>query len=199
MNRNPLLLILGIGLILPSASLQGQRIKVAVAISDSSAGRVFQGGFSSAFRALGDVDVVSLAEAPEYIISGVVICEPVTCQNPLYYSASLRWYSPFTSSQAYYLAVQLVQPTPSGTLARRMDSVALQIIEPAMRGYERTHQTWVIEWGRERYEQAIRELVRRIDVECLEKSRAYSRLFAERDTATYAALRWSIYSHEWLC
>ena len=194
----PFSLLLLLCLVLPG-SLSAQRITVAVAMSDSAAGRVLQGAFVAAFRSLSNVDVVSVAERPEYVLSGVVLCNPVSCQDPSSYSAALRLWSPIRRSTARTLAMLLVPQQPSGTFDHRVDSATTQLIWPVVSGLEETHSEWVVAWGRDRYEQAIRELVRKIDTDCLERSRAYYRAFASNDSTVWRPIFRMISARTWLC
>ena len=184
---------------LHAPNLPAQKISVAVDITDSAANRVFQGAFTQAFRSLGDVVVVSLEERPEYVLTGVVICEPASCQNPSHYSASLRFWSPSAPVTAEIIAGRLVPRLPAGTFRFRRDSVANLIVWPLLKNYETTYNTWVAEWGRDRYEQGVREFVRRIDTDCFEHERAYSRALANTDSSVSNSLMREIDSRKWLC
>lgn len=189
---------LALAIVFP-ASLQSQRIKVAVSIQDSATGRVFQGAFASAFRSLGDVDLVTLAERPRYVISGVVLCEPASCQNPTYYTAALRFWSPMDESTGRLLALRATPRIPAATYMARADSLFTSVVWPMLVGYEETHTTWAAEWGRSRYEQSVRELVRLIDTDCFERTRAWNRAASTTDTAAIAAINRAIDARTWLC
>lgn len=185
--------------ILPASAYgQAQRIRLAVSISDSATAGIFGSAFSSAFRSLGDVDVVGVTEKPQYVLDGVVMCEPKDCTAALSYDLSLRLYSPYEITTGQYLAVSIVSPTPKATYRTRVDSAA-NTINLMLDGYERSHMTWTANWGRQRYEQAIREMVGRIDSQCLDKQRALNRLFASQDTARFAAYKSLIDSKTWIC
>ncbi len=178
--------------------LEAQQIKIrlAVSIDDSTAQHVFQGAFVAAFRSLGDVGVVTIAEQPDYVLSGVVICDPFSCESPASYAASLRLYSPLSKSYIRLLVSSLL---PKTTQARQVDSLTENVAWWWLRHHQENHQEWVVRWGRQRYEQAIREMVRRIDTECFERTRAYSRLAFKRDSARAEALRAQIQAKDWLC
>lgn len=179
--------------------LHSQRLRVAVAVSDSAARGVFQGGFVSALRSLGDVEVVSLSEEPEYVLSGVVICSPIGCSDPDSYSASLRLYSPADRGTAYVIAARLLPRTSTVGRQALLDSLTDHVVYPMIRGMESTHQEWVLRWGRQRYEQAIREMVREIDVGCFEKSRAIRRAVAESNQERSAAIMREVDAKRWSC
>lgn len=184
--------------LLAAASLPAQRVKVAVSISDSAARGVLQGAFVAAIRSLGDVDVVTSAEEPHYVLSGVVLCDPSSCQNPVSYSASLRLYSPLSKLVARVVVASVLPRTPQTGRLQRLDSLS-QLAWRRLRFYEETHGEWVVAWGRERYEQAVREWVRRLDSQCFEKQRATERWAAEEDTTKAAAILNEIDSKTWLC
>jgi len=80
----------------------------------SPGGRVFQSAFSAAFRALGDIVLVTRGEKPDYILDGVVLCSP-SCDNVLSYSVSLRFYSPLSREVAVSLANPILNPAAAGT------------------------------------------------------------------------------------
>jgi hypothetical protein len=192
---------LGLGAALSFAaahSVSGQHIKVAVVLGDSAAGGVFRGAFTSAFRTLANVEVVTLSEEPDYVLSGVVMCEAKSCEPTTAYQAALRFYSPMqrwvVHSIAYYVPL-----TISRTPTAKRDSAEANLWT-RLRFYEMTHQTWVVSWGSQRYEQAIRELVRKIDTECFERERMYSRYYAVLlDTAKSRPLYHEIESRSWMC
>lgn len=176
-----------------------QKLTVAVSITDSAASRAFSGAFAAALRGLGDVEVVTLAEHPKYVVDGVVLCSPASCDNPLSYSAALRFWSPIEESIFLGVAAVTTNPLPASTFQRRIDSVSKNVVAPLLLGYERTHQTWVVNWSRSRYEQAIREFVREIDTGCFEMVRTIHRALATSDTAKSNVMFRAIREHKWLC
>src|ERR1043165_3124368 len=80
-------------LLLAPATRAQERIKITVDVDDGGTGGVFRSAFSSAFRSLGDVDVVAKDGEPDYVLDGVILCDPETCKNPTSYAVSLRLYS----------------------------------------------------------------------------------------------------------
>jgi hypothetical protein len=201
------LMTVGLCIALGARSAGAQKIKVAVSVTDSSAGRVFQSAFSAAFRALGDIVVVTTAERPEYVLDGVVLCAP-TCVNPASYAASIRFYSPILRDVAVALAYRVLRSSPAmptgaartSLMRRAADSLADSVMFPMLDGYELTHGSWVVTWGRQRYEQAVREFVGRIDADCFDKQRALLRLVAANyDTTALKAYDEFIRSKKWLC
>jgi hypothetical protein len=191
-------------------ALEAQRLRLAVSIQDSASGGIFQSGFAAAFRSLGDVDVVTRTERPDYVLSGVVLCSPQPCERAVSYSIALRLHEPIQKSTAEFLADYAVNP--KGTRAEnpfvqianeaRRDSL-VSLIWSFISEYERTQITWAAEWGRSAYERGIRELVAEIDAKCLDKLRASRRILPASGEGTPAE-RWARYqefvqSREWIC
>ena len=165
--------------LLAASSLHAQvAAKIAVSIDDDS--KQFASAFSSAFRQLGDVQVVSVQEDPDYVLSGVVLCQP-NCSSVATYSASLRLYKPFPRVGASSVLI-LARSRYDTVMGAGRDSSENDVYE-FLEGYEKTIDTWVAQWGRQRYEQSIRELVRSIDGRCFEPVRAFQRAVAQRDTS----------------
>jgi hypothetical protein len=174
----------------------GQKIRVAVAVQDTASGGIFSSGFASALRALGDVDVVSSMESHDYAVRGVVLCSD-TCSNTRSYSLAIRFVEPMPSSVAGYLTSVAFFRLPGISRARR-DSVESQF-RSSLEGYEKTHMTWAAEWGRQRYEQAVREMVAELDSKCFEKERAFRRAIQSTDTAAFGKYTAFARSRSWLC
>jgi hypothetical protein len=177
-----------------SFPLSAQRLKVAVDVDDSTG--VLQSAFASAFRSLGDISVVTPEEDPDFVLDGVVLCDP-SCTDALSYTLALRFSSPFHYTAATSIAETWI-PANAQRRTTRVDSLA-KLIWSRIEGAELTHQSWVLDWGRDRYEQEVRELVREIDTGCLERHRVLRRALASGARAQYDSyLQWSR-SREWLC
>jgi len=177
---------------------QTAHLRVAVAITDSETNGLYTSAFSSAFRSLGDVDVVSLAESPQYVLEGVVVCLPDDCENAQSYTLSLRLYSPFDTAFAHVVALLLVTPLPEATYQARADSAA-SVLSSAYVRYEETHETWSVAWGRLKYEQGVLSLVREIDAQCLDKARISNRLFATPHANSLQTLSSALAPKKWIC
>ena len=174
----------------PSAS-------VAIALTDSS--RQFQSLFASELRKLGDIAVVSTAEDPTVVLAGVVLCRP-DCRQPDAYSVSLRLYTPFRKGMALSLANE-VREMFAQSAGPSTDSLS-RFFANQLSGYERSHQLWAVNWGRNVYERAVRELVRELDSECFEQFRILGRLSPSvmaTDSVTARALFREWMSKTWLC
>ncbi|MGH7428005.1 MAG: hypothetical protein ACREJ4_06565 [Candidatus Methylomirabilaceae bacterium] len=193
--RPPGLLAVALPLALQFYSpLGAQRLKVSIDLDDSTG--VLQSAFASAFRSLGDINVVTTEEDPDFVLEGVALCSP-SCADPLSYSLALRFYSPFQYTVARSIAEAWIPPNAQRRSAR-LDSLT-SLIWSRIEGAELTHQSWVVDWGRDRYEQEVRELVREIDSGCLERHRAQRRALSSGARAQYDAyLAWSR-SREWIC
>lgn len=193
MSGKPWLLIL---LAASSAASQTptRRISFAVDIQDST--NQFPSAFAAALRQLGDVEVVPVTERPDYVLSGVAMCQP-DCGQLTRYVVSLRLYSPMQRSASMMLA---------GIALRRSRPVAPQVRDTIeselwrrLYYYEFTLGTWVAAWGRNRYEQEIREFVRMIDSSCLERVRSERRALGSDDSAAFGRYQLFENSRRWIC
>jgi hypothetical protein len=190
-------IVLGLLLGAPT-SADAQKIRVAVDMTDSAAAGVFSSAFSTAFRSLGDVEVVSVLEKPELVLQGVVLCTSSDCANTSWYALSLRLYSPYDPDVGWYLARALIPSLPNSTHQARLDSAA-KVVNEMLADYEESHMTWTVHWSRVGYEQSVREFVGRIDARCLEKKRAFQRVMASSDTSRFATYTKVVRSRTWLC
>lgn len=176
-------------------SAQQPSISIAVEIQDST--NQLSSAFSSSLRQLGDVRVVGLSEQPDYVLSGVAMCNP-NCASLTSYSVALRLYSPFNRLTADMLVRLALRGTrPVSTQIR--DSLRAQFWR-SLSFYEVTLNTSVVYWGRrQRYEQAVREFVRDIDSRCFDGIRAMQRVAASDDTAAWGRYEALERSHSWIC
>jgi hypothetical protein len=174
-----LCLLLSLALIAPAQDPKKAPVPIKVAVSITDSTNQFGSAFSSAFRQLGDIEVVSVSEGPDYVLSGVVMCQPA-CSNVASYAVSLRLYSPMSRNVVSMLAY-------TAQLKSRQDLPALRdtletFYWTVLKSYEFTLQTWVATFGRQRYEQSVREMVRDIDAACFERSRFLRRAIAALDS-----------------
>lgn len=153
----------------PQAEAQ-KRISIALVLTDST--NLFQSAFGAGFRGLGDVDVVTVEEHPDFVLTGVVLCVG-GCSQADSYALSLRLYQPATEMAARYLSARLGSVRRPGTA----DSAAA-VIRRQIEGYERTLNTWAAHYYRRTYEDGVRELVRIIDTRCFEADRVMNRVVA---------------------
>jgi hypothetical protein len=169
-------------------------ITVGVDIDDST--KQFSSAFAAALRQLGDIQVVPVTDRPDYVLEGVVMCSP-DCERRTSYVVSLRFYSPVNRSSASSLANLALRRVMPTTQALR-DSVE-EAIWRRISFLESSHGSWVATWGRNRYEQAIREHVREIDASCFERVRAERQAMYSADSS--AVPRYLRYeeSRKWLC
>lgn len=144
---------------LPNAApAQGatERIKIQVAVNDSMG--VVQSALVTAFRALGDVDVVTGQESPHLILDGVPVCEP-NCSRATGFVVALRLAEPMQRS----MANRLVKDTAwQGVLTR----------------LERPISMWLAQWDRADLDRHARDFVALINTRCFERKRILSRAMA---------------------
>ncbi len=182
--------------------LDAQRLSVAVSVQDSLAGGIFQSGFAAALRSLGDVDVVSLLEEPDYALSGVVLCTPSPCARAVRYSLALRLYEPPRRSTAEFLAQLALHPRSTAPIRDPPTDSLAASIWAAMEHREHTFMTWVVEWHPETYRRSISQLVAEIDSKCFDKLRALRRISRDRRESLsnqYARFQEFTASRDWLC
>jgi len=173
---------------------QPSSISIAVEITDST--NQLASAFRSSFRQLGDVRVVDLSEQPDYVLSGVALCNP-NCSDLTDYSVALRLYTPFhrtTSDMLVRLALRGTKPASTQT----RDSLSARFWRN-LRGYEATLHTAVVSWGRRRYEDGVREFVRDIDSRCFDSVRAMQRASESSDSTAWDQYEAQVRSHNWIC
>ena len=180
----------------PVAS-QSAKIRITVAVADSATGGLLTSAFSSAFRSLGDVNVVSAEEHPELVLDGIVLCEPRDWQVADHYVVSLRLLSPYDSTTGLMIARRLVPIDPVATRDARVNK-ALTVMRQMLWPYELTYGSWAAYWGRASYEQATRDLVRTIDSQCLDERREFHRLELA-DSAQSVAILADLSAKHWMC
>lgn len=188
-------LLLGIA---PNPRALAQTISVGMSVSEKTGG-VFESRFASAFRSLGDVTVVSIIEPADFRLRVVVLCLPDDCGDPTTYSVSVSFAQTIEQwdvTWAYIQAKRAASDTAYPDL-RYMRAIGEQLRTDR---YEQHVTSWVASWGRNRYEQAIRELVAEIDARCLEKHRMMERAAQHNpDTHEWKAAWAAIDQKEWLC
>lgn len=184
-----------IGLLAPSSLAQSQAIRVSLRVTDEKLGGIFTSGFGSAFRALGDVEVVTPGEDGDYIVRVVTICDGVTadCSTAQQYALSISLSEGFSRSDAYFA----VHITRTGLLLPSDTTVGL--MKQLLHQFEKHHQIWVALWGRNRYEQLIRQQVAEIDARCFEKSRIMRRLFRENPNKPLNEVASAVSGRDWVC
>lgn len=183
MRRTTVLLsTLSLVALLP-ATVRGQRhLRVAVAVNDSLADRIFSSKIAAAFRALGDVDVVEDEMTADYIVQGVILCRPsrLDCEHAVEYSVALVVSEPLTEAGLSVAAFMEGR--------RLADSTARKMLRDLGR-QEKIHGIWAASWGREAYEQAIREWVASVDGSCLRYARLIRDFTSSKDATVLAEYR----------
>ncbi len=174
------------------------RIKVATDFADSTG--IVSSAFASALRSLGDIDVVTTREDPDLVLEAVVLCQPTSCTDPESYVLAIRLYEPANLNTA--MSVSLLIP-PARHLSYeaalfRADTLGRRIL-PGLQGLQRTHMMWAARWGRLRYEEQARELVRTIDSQCFDKLRQARRAAQMRSDSAETENLQAILARHWLC
>lgn len=196
MNRASLFAVVVLTL-LPSPAWS-QSVSVAVQLTDPTGGSITD-SFTSALEGLEGVRVVSKDHRPQYLLRGVVMCQPDTedCET----------------ATAYTMAISLLEPlTPIALvdMAARADTTHVIPSTAAYRPqiwdltseYMKVHQLSTNTLGRAVYDRAIREFVSSLDAQCFEKSRILLRWDAaqtEGRPAEAAALTEQLRSGDWIC
>lgn len=170
-------------------------IPVALVIKDSATGGIFASRFRTALRQLPDIEVVDLGNSPKYVLSGIVTCNPASCQNTLSYNLALTLREPLDSG---LVEVAVCTALPEAPCASRK-----QIVTKLMRDfgdYSMLHYSTLAVWGRDVYELAARELVAKIDSQCFEKARTTERIIRTATPANFADLYLrEIVNAQWMC
>ena len=191
-------MLMACGVVRGLAAQQPHRIKVAVDFADSATGGVFQSAFSSAFRLLGDVDVVGITEDPDYILRGAVVCSD-DCRNADAYAVAVQFSEPLSRATITSLASALaLRRAFAGPQSSADSGSTYAFLSSFLANEEHEDQLWVAQWGRNRYEQSVVMLVRSIDAGCFDKNRAVARTnFA--DTVSMRQFREFLHSRQWMC
>jgi hypothetical protein len=196
MNRASFITI-GVLALLPGP-IASQSVSIAVKLTDPTGGSITN-TFTSALGAIGDVRVVSEDHRPQYVLRGVVMCQPNTedCE----------------SATAYTMAIALMEPLNPIALvnmAFTADTTHLIPSDVAYRSqiwdltgeYMKVHQLSTTTLGRAVYDQAIWEFVASLEAQCFEKSRVLRRWNTARmegRTEEAAALLEELQSGDWIC
>jgi len=187
----------GLFALLPISALS-QSVSVAVQLTDPTGGSV-TGSFTTALESLQDVRVVPTDHRPQYIIRGVVMCQPDT--------------EDCGTATAYTMAIALLEPlSPIGLveMAFKADSTHLIPSAQAFRSqvwdltgeYMKVHQLSTNTLGRVVYDRAIQEFVASLDAQCFEKSRILLRwdtALTEGRNEEAAALSEALRAEDWIC
>jgi hypothetical protein len=173
------------------------RITVAVAIQDSAADGVIQSALSSAFRQLGDVDVVGQSERSDYTLHGVALCTTTPCSSTLNYVVALFLAQPLDTMR-FKWAATVALPSSMSERDLTVDSLTT-LLSDMFAGYEKPTMIWVTNWGRDRYEAGAKSIVRTIDAECFDRQRAFRRMLSSPDSNAAANYARFLRSRSWIC
>jgi hypothetical protein len=175
-------------------TLPATRFRVALDVTDPPSGASFLSILSAAFRALGDVDLVDSDAEPDLVVRVVAMCNTSECAQASQYAVAIQLSQPLSQGVASVVASAASgQQMPSDSVVR--------LIREVLPGFEQHHNMWVALWGKQRYEQAARELVGRIDAQCLERKRIVDRALRQRREGenTFEIIRRRTEGREWIC
>jgi hypothetical protein len=144
-------------------------VQVALIVSEDTGGLI-QSNISSALRSLGDVQFVETNENPDVVLVVVVLCEGGDCRNTRGYSVSVSVERPIQAEPLGIAIQNEVDIVPRYLSYQDIERISSRLWE-----FRTTETSWALFWGRQRYEQAIRELVARIDTDCFDTVRMSNR------------------------
>jgi hypothetical protein len=147
---------------------QQERLRIAVAIDDDSIGGVLSSAFRGALRSLGDVDIVLSAEDPDWILEGSFLCTP-GCIDVTEVSGSIRLIYPLSKTD--------VSRDLRTVGIRAPDSIVTKLAGMLAR-FQYTRAAWTVKWGKARFTEAPRAFVARLDAQCFEPHRVFTRIIA---------------------
>jgi hypothetical protein len=194
--KSAALLLLG-SLVLAPTPILAQSVTVAVDITDPTGGSI-TGSLTGALQALGDVGVLSEAERPRYVLTGVVICQPDSdaCEE----------------ATSYIMALALVEPLNPvvlSDLAFAADSshrIPASAYSPEVwdltAEYMKVHRLSATNVGRGVYERAIQGFIASLNARCFEKARVLKRWSTAREqgwSEGAAAFSETLDSGDWIC
>jgi len=155
----------------------GQEITIALAVDDSR-NRVAP-MLHAAFRGVVGLSVVGVKESPDFVLEGIVMCNP-NCDSPASYNISLRLFEPFGSTDARLLMMELRKYNV--LIPDSLQWILADSLVHSLRRFNQTKASWVLSWGVNSYERASREFAREIETSCFEPVRRWRRLFDRRFT-----------------
>ena len=157
---------------LPSSAF-GQSTSVSVLVSEETGG-LFESRIRSALRALGDVEITSYRNSPDYRLTVMVMCMPDqdNCRTATRYGVSLQVSAPMSSGFLLLALSSSDSPIPDDLAWETLESAA-DYLQP----FEYPLWAGVATFGRGVYQQSIDEWVAMIDAQCFEVRRRRARAF----------------------
>jgi hypothetical protein len=155
-----------------------------VVVEDDSSG-IFQSAFGASLRALGDVQLVSSQEKPQFFLNVMVACEPLAqrCSGVQSFFVSVNLWEPLTLAD-FYLALARAGRSVGDSSSMQK---AFAPLSDAGRYWWSGHALW----GIARYEIGVRELVANFDTKCFEhRRRKLNRTPWPEDVAEIDGVRW---------
>ncbi len=184
---------MGVGLLASSALAQSPfRLKVAVVVDDSTRGPV-ESTVKASLRSLGDIDVVGVAEDPDFRVDVTLAC--FDCPAHTTYVGSVRL---IETLKPGHITVGVLAGAPS-TVSADIRSQIIDSVYSRIRSFERPSMEYTVRWGSTGYEQGIKNLVAAFDQKCFEQRRMYARAFAAKTAAETNAILAEVRTKEWLC
>jgi hypothetical protein len=191
--------LLGVLLVIPT--LAAAQLKVALDVTEETGG-TFESVFRSALGKLDGVQVVQASERGDFTMNVIVLCLPKDeCQGADSYAVSVYFTAPISRWYSDGLADDIAAAVKAGAEATEKSK---DDTWQSLRNYEIVHQAWVASWGRNRYEQLIREFVGSLDTRCFEKQRMLARwtkLMQDKERGAADILWDDIFSasRKWVC
>jgi hypothetical protein len=146
------------------------RSEVVLTVSERSDPRLAS-AFASALGALPDVDVLSSAEDPDYVLRVVASCYPSDdCRSAASYSVAVEVSEPLHAA-AVDLPLQLVLKRNRLRLSRQVAGQVGRDLSAQLGDYEAHKALRVFNWGVDSLRSAVKDFVSRFNQECLERGR----------------------------
>lgn len=168
---------------------QDRKIRVSVDLGSGEGGQLLGSVVKSALRSLSDIEIVSTS--PDYTLDGVVLCDPKDrCSDANAFVGSIRLSRPLQQLDVAYALYSARTALP--------DSVVRKVLS-RLDYFEVTYNTWVINYGRNVYERALRELIAKVDATCFEKTRLQQEIARLPEASRDAAYKSRIIDKQWGC
>jgi hypothetical protein len=185
-----LVMLVGALILCDSSIVLAQRMKVAIVVSDDS--NLFQSGFASAFRQIGDVELVTTGEHPDWLFAAAVVCLPRgNCSSATSYAIAVTLMNPMRDPVASVRGMLLVSDS-----AKRYEAQIDAVLRASGRSlsallsqYVLLRKQAVVVWPRDAYQQHVREFVADIDSICLEETRRVLQYMTATERGDTAAAR----------
>ena len=148
-----------------SAQESPAHLRVVVSVEEPVTKGAIASAFRAALRGLGDVDVVTASEDPDFVLEAVFMCENEAsdCRSNV---GAIHVYSPLRESA--------VRDVTYLSGAKEPDSVVKKMAS-YFASYEYPRKLLTVVWGSQRYDDAARRFIGQLDSQCFERVRRYRR------------------------